>query len=107
MMLTMKRFSLFITAFLLATFIGCASTSKQESTGQYIDDTTITGKVKAAYVKDPTVKALSINVETFKGVVQLSGFANSQNEISKAESLAREVGGVRSVKNDIKLKGAQ
>lgn len=106
-MLTMKRISLFITALLIATFLGCASSSKQESTGQYIDDSAITGKVKAAYVKDPTVKALSINVETFKGVVQLSGFANSQAEISKAESLAREVGGVHSVKNDIKLKGAQ
>ena len=102
-----KRVSFFAASLLLTAFLGCASTTKQESTGQYIDDSAITGKVKAAYVKDPTVKALNINVETYKGVVQLSGFANSQAEISQAENIAHDVGGVRSVKNDIKLKTAQ
>ncbi len=102
-----KRIFILASSILLTAFLGCASTAKQESTGQYVDDSAITGKVKAAYIKDPTVKASNINVETFKGVVQLSGFANSQTEINQAESLAREVGGVRSVKNDVKLKTAE
>ncbi|HET8609625.1 MAG TPA: BON domain-containing protein [Burkholderiales bacterium] len=89
---------------LFAVLAGCASTPSSDSTGQYIDDATITTKVKAAFVKDDEVSALHIHVTTFKGVVQLSGFADNQNEINRAVELARNVKGVESVKNDIHLK---
>lgn len=95
--------SLLSTLVLLAV-AGCASTSTQKSTGEYIDDATITTKVKGAFVQDPVVGALRINVETYKGVVQLSGFANSRTESSKAEEIARGIAGVTSVKNDILVK---
>jgi osmotically-inducible protein OsmY len=70
-----------------------------------IDDSVITTKVKAAFVEDKTVAAMNINVETYKGTVQLSGFANSASEMSRAVEIARSVNGVKSVKNDIRLKG--
>jgi osmotically-inducible protein OsmY len=89
----------------LAVTSGCASTSTQASAGEMIDDSVITTKVKAAFVEDKTVGALNINVETFKGTVQLSGFANSAAEMSRAVEIARGVRGVRAVKNDIRLKG--
>jgi osmotically-inducible protein OsmY len=84
---------------------GCASTSTQSSAGEMIDDSVITTKVKAAFVEDKTVAAMNINVETYKGTVQLSGFANSASEMSRAVEIARSVKGVKSVKNDIRLKG--
>ncbi len=83
---------------------GCASTKTKESTGQYIDDSAITTKVKAKLVEDPVVSGLRISVETYKGVVQLSGFANSRAEINQAEEIAKQTEGVRSVRNDIHLK---
>lgn len=89
---------------MLASVVGCASTSKQEGTGEYIDDTVITSKVKTAVLSEPSLKSAEINVETFKGVVQLSGFVGSQAEITKAAELARNVSGVKSVKNDMRLK---
>ena len=89
---------------LMATTLGCASTPKQEGTGEYVDDTVITTKVKAAIFNEPTLKSAEINVETFKGVVQLSGFVSSQAAASKAVEVARTVGGVKSVKNDMRLK---
>jgi hyperosmotically inducible protein len=88
-----------LTASLL---LGCAGTSTQESTGEYLDDSVITAKVKSAFVADKQVSALDIQVTTFKGVVQLSGFASSRQEIDRAVELAREVPGVKSVKNDIR-----
>lgn len=97
-----------LTAALGAAFVilpGCAGTRMQESTGEYIDDSVITTRVKARFVEDPAVSALNIKVETFKGTVQLSGFANNQTEISRAVQLASDVKGVRSVQNDIRLKG--
>lgn len=86
---------------------GCAGGPTRTSTGQMIDDGVITSKVKAKFIEDPAVSALNINVETFKGTVQLSGFANSQAEISRAVELASDVQGVQSVKNDIRLKASQ
>jgi osmotically-inducible protein OsmY len=106
----MKRFNLFATfscAVLLASLLGCAATSKQEGTGEYVDDTVITAKVKAAVLSEPSLKSSEINVETFKGTVQLSGFVNSEADINKAAEVARSVGGVKSVKNDMRLKGSQ
>lgn len=99
-----KSLSAAFLAIALVSSVGCASTEKQEGTGQYIDDTVITGKVKAALVKDPTTKASEINVETFKGAVQLSGFVSSQAAITRAVELARGVEGVQSVKNDMRIK---
>lgn len=92
------------TALTLIGAAGCASTYKQEGTGEYVDDSVITTKVKAAILNEPTLKVAEINVETFKGVVQLSGFVNAQADINKAIEVARGVGGVKSVKNDMRLK---
>lgn len=104
----MKQLRQYATAvFLAATLVsvvGCASTSKQEGTGEYIDDSVITTKVKTAIFNEPTLKSAEINVETFKGVVQLSGFVSSQTSIYKATEVARGVSGVRSVKNDMRVK---
>ena len=104
----MKHLSKFFTAFLLAltllTAAGCASTHKQEGTGEYVDDTVITSKVKAAILNEPGLSSAEINVETYKGVVQLSGFVKSKADISNAVAVARGVSGVQSVKNDMRLK---
>ena len=91
------------TAMLLVT-VGCASTRTQEGTGQYVDDTVITTKVKSAILGEPGLKVSEVNVETFKGVVQLSGFVSSRGDIDSAMRLARNVEGVKSVKNDMQLK---
>ena len=88
----------------LVSFVGCASTSKQEGTGEYVDDSVITTKVKAAILNEPTLKVAEINVETFKGVVQLSGFVSSQAAAYKAVEVTRHVSGVKSVKNDMRIK---
>jgi hyperosmotically inducible periplasmic protein len=93
-----------ITVLFLAA---CAATPTGESSGEYIDDAGITAKVKTALVQDPEVSGLAINVETFKGTVQLSGFANNERERQRAGTLARSVLGVQSVQNDIQLKRAQ
>ncbi|HBI15298.1 MAG TPA: BON domain-containing protein [Desulfobulbaceae bacterium] len=99
-----KIFSAFLSIILLTIFLGCAATQKQEGTGEYVDDTVITAKVKAAIMGDNSLKVTEINVETFKGVVQLSGFVSSQSDINKATELARGINGVKSVKNDMRLK---
>lgn len=94
-------------ALLAAMIVGlgaCGGSPQRESTGEFVDDTAITTKVKAAFIDDPVVAASRINVETFKGVVQLSGFAKSYDEAQKAESLAYRVKGVKSVKNDIAIR---
>jgi len=95
--------SMFLALF-MATAIGCTSTRAQESTGEYFDDTWITTRVKAAIFNEPTLKSAEINVETFKGDVQLSGFVNSNEDIRKAVEITRQIKGVRSVKNDMRLK---
>jgi osmotically-inducible protein OsmY len=99
-----KTFATFMFAVLLASMFGCAATSKQEGTGEYFDDSVITTKVKAAIFNEPSLKSAEINVETFKGTVQLSGFVNSRADINKAVEVARGVKGVTSVKNDMRVK---
>ena len=99
-----RRFAYIIGAMALAVTLGCASTAKQEGTGEYVDDTVITGKVKAAILNEPTLKSAEINVETFKGVVQLSGFVSSKASEDSAVLVAKNVKGVTSVKNDMRLK---
>ena len=99
--------SLFTAAFVIVALLsatGCASTAKQEGTGEYIDDSVITAKVKAAILDEPTLKVAEINVETFKGIVQLSGFVSSTAAATKAVHIARTVDGVKSVKNDMQIK---
>jgi len=93
-----------VAIMLIAVFLGCASTPTRESTGEYIDDSTITTKVKAAIFSDPSLKVFQINVETFKGEVQLSGSVDSDQIVNKAGEVARGVGGVKSVKNDLIVK---
>ncbi|RUQ30651.1 MAG: BON domain-containing protein [Candidatus Competibacteraceae bacterium] len=99
-----NRSATFLIVIFLASLLGCASTAKQEGTGEYVDDTVLTGKVKAAIFNDPALSSAEINVETFKGVVQLSGFVNSKGDINKAVQAARSIPGVTSVKNDMRLK---
>ena len=104
----MKKKNIFIRSFVLlvmiATFMACASTSKHESTGQYVDDSVITTKVKAQLANDDFLKSFQISVETYKGVVQLSGFVDSQTAVDKAVQITRSVGGVKSVKNNLIVK---
>jgi len=99
-----KYFSMIFMVFALASIVACSSTHKREGTGEYVDDAVITTKVKAAILQESTLKVSEINVETFKGVVQLSGFVNSQADIATAVRVASNVGGVKSVKNDMRLK---
>ena len=89
-----RRWGALLGIVLMATALGCASTAKQEGTGEYVDDTVITGKVKAAILNEPTLK----------GVVQLSGFVSSAANETTAVAVAKQVGGVKSVKNDMRLK---
>lgn len=106
-------------AVVFTAMLGCASTSQKEPTttdkantsesskesaGEYLDDSVITTRVKTAVFNEPTLKSAEINVETFKGVVQLSGFVSSQADINKAVEIARSVKGVTSVQNDMQLK---
>ena len=93
-----------LLAILFAALVGCASTAKREGTGEYIDNSVITTKVKAAIFGDESLKSSEINVETFKGVVQLSGFVSSEADIGRAVEVARTVKGVTSVKNDMRVK---
>jgi osmotically-inducible protein OsmY len=93
-----------IFATVAITAVGCSSTNKQASTGEYVDDAVITTKVKAALINDPNVKAREVNVETFKGDVQLSGFVADPRDAQRAVEIARGVKGVTSVKNDIRVK---
>lgn len=104
----MNKFTRYLSAMFMAltllTAVGCASTSKSEGTGEYVDDVMITSKVKAAILGESSLKSAEINVETFKGVVQLSGFVSTQAAANKAVELTRAVKGVSSVKNDMRVK---
>jgi hyperosmotically inducible protein len=104
----MKQFNKYLSAAFLAvsliSVVGCASTAKQQGTGEYIDDSVITTKVEAAILDDPMTKVLEIKVETFKGEVQLSGFVSSRAAANRAIELARGVKGVTSVKDDMQIK---
>jgi osmotically-inducible protein OsmY len=95
----------FLTCFAFVTaLLGCAATQKQESTGEYVDDSVITTKAKAAILDEATLKTFQINVQTFKGVVQLSGFVDSPEYVTKAGEVVGQVPGVKEVKNDLVVK---
>jgi osmotically-inducible protein OsmY len=96
--------SAFLSALLAVTVLGCASSPKSEGTGEYVDDSVITAKVKTAIFEQPNLKSAEINVETFKGTVQLSGFVSSQASADSAVTIAKNVGGVKLVKNDMRVK---
>ena len=104
----MKKSSIFIRYFvlpmLIITFVACASTPKKESTGEYVDDSVITTKVKALLIKDEALKAFQISVETYKGIVQLSGFVDSLKTVDRAGQIAQGVTGVKSIKNNLIVK---
>jgi len=93
-----------VVLMLIATFVACASTSKQEGAGEYVDDSVITTKVKTMLASDDFLKSFEISVETYKGTVQLSGFVDSQKAVDKAGEIARGVKGVTSVKNNLNVK---
>lgn len=99
-----RYFSAVMVTLALMLSLGCTSTPTQESTGEYMDNSVITARVKTAIFKEPSLKSAEINVETFKGVVQLSGFVSSQSDINRAVEIARAVDGVKSVQNDMQLK---
>jgi len=99
-----RMLSFLVCIVLVTAFLGCASTQKKEGTGEYIDDSAITTKVKSAILGDSALKVFQINVETFKGEVQLSGFVDSAEMKTKAGEVARGVSGVKSVKNNLIVK---
>ena len=104
----MKNRFMFIRCFMLVVlitgFAACASTSKQEGAGEYVDDSVITTKVKSQLAADDFLKSFEISVETYKGIVQLRGFVGSQQAVDKAGEIARGVQGVKSVENDLNVK---
>jgi Predicted periplasmic or secreted lipoprotein len=102
-----KSIHMFCLAILLSCLMGCAATSTQESTGQYLDDSAITTKVKTALLQEPGLKSMQVTVETYKGVVQLSGFVSSSAMAAKATEVARKVTGVREVHNDMRVRAAE
>ena len=99
-----RRLTAFLSVLLFVALSGCASSDNRATPGQYLDDTVITAKVKSALVADPGLKATEIQVETYKGTVQLSGFVAAPEHVEQAERLVRGIAGVTSVKNDIAIK---
>jgi len=89
---------------LIATFAACAATSTRESSGEYVDDSVITTKVKSLLAADDFLKSFQISVETYQGTVQLSGFVNSQKAVDKAGEIVWSVKGVKSIKNNLIVK---
>jgi osmotically-inducible protein OsmY len=104
----MKKFNsirIFLFGISLALILaGCAGSRRHESTGEYFDDVLLTTKVKTSILGDARVKFLQIHVETFKGIVQLSGFVDSQAAAEQAVHLARTVNGVKQVNNSLIVK---
>jgi osmotically-inducible protein OsmY len=88
------------------TITGCAGGPTAKSTGEFIDDAALTAKVKAEFVRDPIVSAMAVNVDTFKGTVQLNGFVDNEQQRMRAEQIARNVPGVQNVDNKLSLKTA-
>jgi osmotically-inducible protein OsmY len=99
-----KTLTTLLSTLVLMTTLGCASTRTQEGTGEYVDDSVITTKVKSAIFNEPGLKSSEISVQTFKGTVQLSGFVSSRENINDAVRVASAVGGVKSVTNEMQLK---
>jgi len=103
-MTMLKRFSAIFLVAAMVSALGCASKSEPQQPGAYMDDSWLTTKVKTAILDEPSLKVLQINVETYKGQVQLSGFVDNAASQAKAAEIARKVEGVTSVKNDLQLR---
>lgn len=96
--------ALVLAALMVTTMVACSATSTRPSTGQMIDDSAVTAKVKAALIQDPVTKAHQINVETFKGEVQLSGFVDDDEARTRALQVARDIEGVKNVTDAMELR---
>lgn len=105
-MISIKRSAVLIISSMMLALTACAGTTNKESTGEYIDDSVMTAKVKRAIFEEPTLKSSEISVVTFKGDVQLSGFVSTAAQITTAVNIAKRVPGVTSVKNDMRVKGS-
>ncbi len=103
-MIIRNMLTVIVAAAALLTTTGCAVSRGQETVGAYVDDATITTQVKGRLFENPDVAGSSISVETLNGVVMLSGFAKNANEKATAESIARKVSGVKSIKNEIAVR---
>ena len=104
-MLKLNRIVKFLSCIgLLTALLGCEATQKSQSTGQKLDDTVITTKVKSAIFAEPELKSMQINIKTYKGVVQLSGFVDSAQSAKRAGEVAGSVPGITEVKNDLVVK---
>jgi osmotically-inducible protein OsmY len=103
-MTMLKRFSAFFMVAAMVAALGCASKSEPQKPGAYMDDSWLTTKVKTAILNEPSLKVLQINVETYKGEVQLSGFVDNAASQAKAAEIARKVEGVTAVKNNLQLR---
>ncbi len=99
---TVARF--LVALAMIAVFVACASTPKQSSTGELVDDSVITTKIKTLLAEDEFLKSFQISVETRKGIVELSGFVDTQKTKDRAGQIARGVGGVKSVQNALIVK---
>lgn len=99
-----KTITTLFMAFALLALVGCSVASGQKTAGEFVDDSVITTRIKAAFIEDPELKVTEIQVETYKGVVQLSGFVRSNAMAQRAVEVARGVNGVKSVKNDMRLR---
>jgi|SRR6185437_3156534 hyperosmotically inducible periplasmic protein len=102
---TLNSVIVFLLAMAATFAAACAATPTQQSTGGYIDDATITAKIKTNLVQDAKVSATDVHVKTYKGVVDLSGFVDSQSQVSQAGLVARQVSGVKAVHNNLIVKG--
>jgi len=103
-MIMLKRFSAIFIVAAMVSALGCASKSEPQSPTAYMGDSWVTTKVKTAILNEPSLKVLQINVETYKSVVQLSGFVDNAASRAKAVEIARSVQGVTAVKNDLQLR---
>lgn len=99
-----RRASAVLAAVFVFSALGCASTSRHQSTGEYADDAVITSRVKAAILKEPALREADIDVATFKGVVTLSGLVGTRGEMTRAVDRTHAIGGVKSVRNDMRLR---
>jgi len=100
-----KQFlSFLLLVAVIATLAACAATPTRESTGEYVDDSVITTKIKSLLAADDLLKSFQISVETYQGTVQLSGFVNSRKAVDKADEITKSVKGVKSVKNNLIVK---
>lgn len=105
-MTLIKKISVLIFSGVLISLAACAATETKESTGQYVDNSVLTAKIKTAIFNEPSLKSSEITVQTFKGEVQLSGFVSSIEQTNKAVEVAKAIPGVTSVKNDMRVKGS-